>query len=417
MNFNLILIWFESSLINHIIKLIKFNLQLDYFVFRSNQLKQQSSLSEAESLNSSHQQTKTHQQINEPNIDFEFDVKIFFNSGKCVLHTIDFNKDDEVKKIQKERSFSGGPFELSSVSPSRSKASKIQKTFSGVNLKTQSSKLLKLFPQQHQHQDFTVFLIPGLDIKLHYNSKVLNEDGKKGTRRTDDGTRRADDSRKLDDSTRKTDDFNQSIGKKEGVKKGVLYAWMTLHSFANETLISPHILDFLEQALEPIPIPHPKTPTGSKTPLSGSKTPSSGQNSGSNDMKLQSSAPEYTAYASFPVDVIVYFHVQPTVVRFTCLPVSRVECLLQLPSIDLVFSSKRFQDDQDEDEKRKVDFESPRSHRIQASGFHGTGHASAFHGTQGIGHGTGAVEEIIFIVLLIFNLFRSWKWCSWKTKN
>lgn len=47
------------------------------------------------------------------------------------------------------------------------------------------------------------------------------------------------------------------------------------------------------------------------------------------------------AYASFPVDVIVYFHMQPSTFRFSCLPVSRVECMLKLPSLDIVFSSKR----------------------------------------------------------------------------
>jgi hypothetical protein len=46
-------------------------------------------------------------------------------------------------------------------------------------------------------------------------------------------------------------------------------------------------------------------------------------------------------YASFPVDVIVHFHMQPSTFRFSCLPASRVECLLQLPSLQIVFSSKR----------------------------------------------------------------------------
>jgi hypothetical protein len=31
--------------------------------------------------------------------------------------------------------------------------------------------------------------------------------------------------------------------------------------------------------------------------------------------------------------------------RFSCLPVSRVECMLQLPSLDIVFSSKRAEED------------------------------------------------------------------------
>lgn len=42
---------------------------------------------------------------------------------------------------------------------------------------------------------------------------------------------------------------------KGGIKKASLFAWITLHSVPEETIISPHILDFLEQTLEPIPIP------------------------------------------------------------------------------------------------------------------------------------------------------------------
>lgn len=36
---------------------------------------------------------------------------------------------------------------------------------------------------------------------------------------------------------------------------------------------------------------------------------------------------------------------QPSTFRFSCLPVSRVECMLQLPSLDIVFSSKRAEDE------------------------------------------------------------------------
>lgn len=40
---------------------------------------------------------------------------------------------------------------------------------------------------------------------------------------------------------------------KKGIKKASLFAWMTLQSVPEETIISPHILEFLEQTLEPIP--------------------------------------------------------------------------------------------------------------------------------------------------------------------
>lgn len=39
----------------------------------------------------------THPKQHEPNIDFELDVKVFINSGKCVLHTKDQTREDELK--------------------------------------------------------------------------------------------------------------------------------------------------------------------------------------------------------------------------------------------------------------------------------------------------------------------------------
>jgi len=45
------------------------------------------------------------------------------------------------------------------------------------------------------------------------------------------------------------------LNRRSGTKKASLFAWTTLHSVPEETIISPHILDFLEQTLEPIPLP------------------------------------------------------------------------------------------------------------------------------------------------------------------
>lgn len=39
----------------------------------------------------------TIQKQQEPNIDLELDVKVFINSGKCVLHTKDTIRDEEIK--------------------------------------------------------------------------------------------------------------------------------------------------------------------------------------------------------------------------------------------------------------------------------------------------------------------------------
>lgn len=42
-------------------------------------------------------QSATSQKPQEPNIDLELDVKVLINSGKCVLHTKDPMKEDEIK--------------------------------------------------------------------------------------------------------------------------------------------------------------------------------------------------------------------------------------------------------------------------------------------------------------------------------
>lgn len=119
---------------------------------------------------------------NEPKIDFELDVKIFFNSGKCVLHTKDQpNVKDGETTIANNRNFSSNDMTTGgSISPTLSAN---QKT---TIIKSRSSNKLtnKLFGYGHNrreyHQsaglnpDFTVFLIPGLDIKLHYSSKSVN---------------------------------------------------------------------------------------------------------------------------------------------------------------------------------------------------------------------------------------------------
>lgn len=125
-----------------------------------------------------------------------------------------------------------------------------------------------------------------------------------------------------------------------GVKTAKLYAWVALQSLPEEMVISPCLLDFLEKALETIPI----------TPIERNYTAVSSQDEDMGHFDIPDPMEESTtslvssstsAYSSFPVDVVVYVRVQPSQIKFSCLPVSRVECMLKLPSLDLVFSSNR----------------------------------------------------------------------------
>ncbi|BFF95237.1 transmembrane protein KIAA1109 homolog [Drosophila madeirensis] len=243
----------------------------------------------------------------EPNIDFELDVKVLVNSGKCVLHTKDTGEERQgqgyaaagaagatgaaassVKSHKRERSIGN---DWGSPTPSRRQRDKSK-------LRYNANALLA---------DLTIFHIPGLDVKLHYQSKTLAEQV----------------NHQPDPSIAATPHGPRRIGS----KRATLCAWMTLQSIPEETIISPHILEFLEQTLEPIPARQassvPQTPNLNAA------------------VNLDILPANYVTYASFPVDVIVYFHMQPSTFRFSCLPVSRVECMLQLPSLDIVFSSKR----------------------------------------------------------------------------
>jgi hypothetical protein len=241
------------------------------------------------------------QKAHEPNIDFELDVKVLINSGKCVLHTKESADDKNysstsVKTHRRERSI-GNDY----GSPLASRRSKEKAKF-----KYTPTTLI----------DLTAFHIPGLDVKLHYQSKTVSEETKFGNL---------------------LDPFGLPINntKRMNTKRASLFAWLTLQSIPEETIISPHILEFLEQTLEPLPTAQFMAPS-------------------SNPVNLEMLEHNYVVYSSFPVDVIVYFHMKPSTFRFSCLPVSRVECMLQLPSLDIIFSSKRQEESDMKDSKVKA---------------------------------------------------------------
>lgn len=97
--------------------------------------------------------------------------------------------------------------------------------------------------------------------------------------------------------------------RKSSTKKASLFAWMTLQSIPEETIISPHILEFFEQTLEPIPS---KSNFQNNTQTSTTGFPS--ENTESTSWAATAASGNYV-YASFPVDVIVYFHMQPSTFR------------------------------------------------------------------------------------------------------
>ena len=82
---------------------------------------------------------------------------------------------------------------------------------------------------------YTYHLISILDVRVHYVSKVENEDTL------------------FFDPTASFSRDSTWMTTKNQKKKATLSAWINLQSIPEETIITPNILEFLEQALQPIP--------------------------------------------------------------------------------------------------------------------------------------------------------------------
>ncbi|XP_069049556.1 bridge-like lipid transfer protein family member 1 isoform X2 [Lepisosteus oculatus] len=292
----------------------------------------------------------------ERNIDFELDVRVEIDSGKCVLHptTQQPDHDDICLKRNCDRSSRS----LDQESPPKKK--KLQPAYTSTTHLLAGKKVPSSLQTKPSDFETTVFYIPGVDVKLHYNSKTLKTESPNASKGSSLPRTLSKESKLYgmkDSSTAPPPTTAQSKtnmllppppppvpsakGKGSGaMKTAKLYAWVALQTLPEEMVISPCLLDFLEKALETIPI----------TPVDRNYTAISSQEEDMGQFEPVDTLEESTtslvssstsAYSSFPVDVVVYVRVQPSQIKFSCLPMSRVECMLKLPSLDLVFSSNR----------------------------------------------------------------------------
>ncbi|XP_014640029.1 PREDICTED: uncharacterized protein KIAA1109 homolog isoform X2 [Ceratotherium simum simum] len=296
----------------------------------------------------------------ERNIDFELDIRVEIDSGKCVLHPTTLLQEHD--DISFRRSYDRSSRSLDQDSPSKKK--KFQTNYASTTHLMTGKKVPSSLQTKPSDSETTVFYIPGVDVKLHYNSKTLKTESPNASRGSSLPRTLSKESKLYgmkDSATSppspplpctvqsKTNTLlppqpppiPSAKGKGSGgVKTAKLYAWVALQSLPEEMVISPCLLDFLEKALETIPI----------TPIERNYTTISSQDEDMGHFEIPDPMEESTtslvssstsAYSSFPVDVVVYVRVQPSQIKFSCLPVSRVECMLKLPSLDLVFSSNR----------------------------------------------------------------------------
>ncbi|KAF6768073.1 hypothetical protein AHF37_03390 [Paragonimus kellicotti] len=236
--------------------------------------------------------------------------------------------------------------------------------------------------------DLSVFLLPAVDIGLHYNSMtevyfhtssiptgpsvpptsvtisgtslLLNQPTIVHSTSLSLGSLRMDaygtpsgkqpmDTTIPESKASTSNSHDCSVGYKpamgnSGLKKQTdLFVSFFLQKLPKELIVHPALLDFLEQALESIPLL-------ADWEVESASISSDGEQAGNkrNNSSASHSAPLDTRFwETFPVHTVVHLHVQPMTVRFLCLPTSRMQCLMSLPFLDVIFSTNRSEVDGD----------------------------------------------------------------------
>ncbi|CAF5007823.1 unnamed protein product, partial [Rotaria sp. Silwood1] len=147
------------------------------------------------------------------------------------------------------------------------------------------------------------FSLPGVDVDAHYNSKHNNT-------------------------------INSALN-----KRASFYCCAMIQSPTTQIIIHPLLLDFLEQTLEHVSLPKEQE---RQTNLQQEQIQTMNvQNSDNDHLNTMFLIEDQSSTTSFPIDVVVSLFIQPSVLLFTCLPTHPMECELRLPTVDVVFSSKR----------------------------------------------------------------------------
>ncbi|CAH8435633.1 unnamed protein product [Heterobilharzia americana] len=172
--------------------------------------------------------------------------------------------------------------------------------------------------------DISVFYLPAVDVSLHYNSMTeldfLPGSGAFGVPNpvvpSPSQPRNSQSTGNKDDSTPRL-----NISSPRSIRKQAdLYVSCFLQKLPKELVVQPFLLDFLEQAIDNLPFV-------------------ADWNSEADSVSSDSGNEVF--FEKFPVHAIVHLHVQPSTIRFLCLPTSRMQCLMVLPFLDAVFSTKR----------------------------------------------------------------------------
>ncbi|CAH8557692.1 unnamed protein product [Dicrocoelium dendriticum] len=333
--------------------------------------------------------------VSQPQVQLKLDVQIHVDSGCCVLHPRITPPNGNDNPFPPTHTIDSARPQYFSPPSSRFQTPNTtgfrQCSDSGVRFS--NSDFLPLYLERYKRHllediqylttDLSVFLLPAVDVGLHYHS--MTEMGfhsaiastlpslsaprasnaapsatffsrqasfqhlatKVHLRDAGDESecvRRGGHTGSIGDEQAVTDgredDDPRLLCGSGGLKKQTdLYVSCFLQKLPKEWVVHPALLDFLEQALEDLPfvadvdVENAPPSTGDNNTLNQDPKPSTSSLS-FND----------SAWETFPVHAVVHLRMQPFTARFLCLPTSRMQCLLILPFMDVVFSTNRDSD-------------------------------------------------------------------------
>ncbi len=203
---------------------------------------------------------------------------------------------------------------------------------------TQSSPFVssRRMSTEHKHFVESVLLIPALTVKTHYQSIV----GRSYLNTTSPYLPSSP--QKLTSATVREDSatpFPPPQGEELPslpVKRGVLSLHAVIESLREHIKLTPSLLDFIEQVAQPT-LAAANISSSSSTESISNEEEDPGKEDEEKTVSSSRSSP-----LSFPVDVILTFHILPSTVYLTCLPHSQVECTIQSPNVDFAISFSLF---------------------------------------------------------------------------
>lgn len=126
------------------------------------------------------------------------------------------------------------------------------------------------------------------------------------------------------------------------MKRGVLSISVTVASTPEDMTLTPSLLEFVEQVVKPT-----IAATVDTKPDSSSDS-DTGDDSEVEELGEEGQTAKEDSPISFPVNVTITFHMQPSTIRLSCYPHSRVHCIVCSPNVNFVVSFSLFSQQESE---------------------------------------------------------------------